>query len=43
MQNLFLYIAVGFIGFTAFSSSLDKSTQIHCANGIQAACMELSK
>jgi len=43
MKNLFLYMAVGFISYTAFSSSLDKSTQIHCSNGIQRACAALAK
>jgi len=43
MKNLFLYLAVGFISYTAFSSSLEKSTQIHCNSGIERACQALAK
>jgi|TARA_R100001509_G_scaffold134466_1_gene88039 hypothetical protein len=41
MSNLFLYLVIGGILYTGFSQGLEKSTQIHCNTGIQAACEEL--
>tara|TARA_R100001463_G_scaffold100931_1_gene155374 strand:+ start:415 stop:570 length:156 start_codon:yes stop_codon:yes gene_type:complete len=35
------YVALGFISFSAISQSLETSTKLHCANGIQNACAYL--
>jgi len=43
MQNLLMLLAASGLLFTSISSSLDTSTQIHCANGIETACEYLSK
>ena len=46
MQKLFYcslaYVALGFVSFSAISSSLEKSTRLHCDNGIQSACNYLN-
>ena len=35
------YVALGFVSFSAISQSLETSTKLHCANGIQNACAYL--
>ena len=47
MQKLFFvfagYVGLGLISFTAITSSLDKSTALHCQNQVQAACDYLAR
>ena len=47
MQKLFYvfagYVGLGLISFIAITSSLDKSTELHCSNGIQSACDYLAR
>tara|TARA_R100000664_G_C2687020_1_gene92661 strand:- start:114 stop:248 length:135 start_codon:yes stop_codon:yes gene_type:complete len=43
MRNFFLYLAVGGIFYTAFTSSLQDMTKADCLAGVQAACTEVAK
>ena len=43
MKNFFLYLAVGGIFYTAFTSSLQDMTKADCLAGVQAACTEVAK
>jgi len=47
MQKLFFvfagYVGLGLISYAAITSSLDKSTALHCQNQVQAACDYLAR
>ena len=43
MRNFFLYLTVGGIFYTAFTSSLQDMTKADCLAGVQVSCTEVAK